>query len=192
MDYKRKQNFVPGVEELQRELDREKEKQRFFNIFRSTVSILIDAAAIAVLISTLWLPVLKTFGQSMAPTLDDGQIVLTVKTSHLKTGDLAAFYLNNKILIKRVIAGPGDWVVIDKDGAVYVNDEILAEPYITEPAYGNVNIEFPYQVPDSSWFVLGDHRETSLDSRNTAVGCVYEEQIVGKIIFRIWPIGKVN
>ncbi len=187
-----KSDHVPSADELTAELGRIKKRKRVFYLIRSTLSVLIVAAAIAVLVSMLWLPVLKTFGHSMTPTLEDGDLVLSVKTPHLEQGDLAAFYSNNKILIKRVIAGPGDWVVIDKDGAVFINGEKLDEPYVSEAAYGNANIEFPYQVPDSSWFVMGDHRATSIDSRNTAVGPVYEEQIVGKIIFRLWPMGKVN
>jgi signal peptidase I len=136
------------------------------------------------------MPVLRTNGYSMTPTLDDGDVVISVKSANFDRGDLIAFYVGNKLLIKRVIAAPGEWVVIDDDGYVYINDEKLYEDYVETPSLGNCNIEFPYQVPESCWFVLGDHRETSVDSRNTAVGCVYEEEIVGRVVFRVWPLGS--
>ena len=126
----------------------------------------------------------------MTPTLQDGEIILTVKTSNLKPGDIISFYYNNKILVKRVIARPGEWVNLDEDGNVYVNDVLLEEPYLTEKALGECDIELPYQVPDGKIFVIGDRRSTSVDSRNTAVGCVSQEQIVGKIIFRVWPLDR--
>lgn len=149
-------------------------------------------AAIAVLVATLWLPVLQIYGSSMTPALQDGEIVFTVKTSDFGPGDVIAFYYNNKILVKRVICDPGDWINIDEDGTVYVNDEKLDEPYLTEKALGECNIEMPYQVPDGRYFVMGDHRSTSVDSRSTSVGCVADEQIVGKIIFRIWPFDRIG
>lgn len=182
----------PSVEELEAELKREQYKHRYHRVFRSTVYTLITVAAIAILVATLWLPVLQIYGSSMTPTLTDGEIIFTVKTSDLKQGDIAAFYYNNKILVKRVICGPGDWINIDENGTVYVNDVKLDEPYLTEKAFGECNIELPYQVPDDRYFVMGDHRSTSVDSRNTAVGCVAQEQFVGKIIFRVWPLGKIG
>lgn len=170
----------PSVEELEAELKRERYKRRYHSVFRSTVYTLITVAAIAVLVATLWMPVLQIYGSSMSPTLQDGEIIFTVKTSDFKPGDIAAFYYNNKILVKRIICGPGDWINIDEDGTVYVNDIRLEEPYLTEKALGECNIELPYQVPDGRYFVMGDHRSTSVDSRSTAVGCVAGEQIVGK------------
>ena len=175
----------PSVEQLEAELNRVRYKRRYRTVLKSTVYTLVTVAAVAVLVATLWLPVLQIFGASMTPTLQDGEIVFTVKTSELEKGDVVAFYYDNKILVKRVIAGPGDWVDIDEDGTVYVNSEVLDEPYLTEKALGETNIELPYQVPDEKYFVMGDHRATSVDSRNTAVGCVAQEKIVGKIIFRI-------
>ena len=180
----------PSVEELEAELKRERYKRRYHSVFRSTVYITV--AAIAVLVATLWMPVLQIYGSSMSPTLQDGEIIFTVKTSDFKPGDIAAFYYNNKILVKRIICGPGDWINIDEDGTVYVNDIRLEEPYLTEKALGECNIELPYQVPDGRYFVMGDHRSTSVDSRSTAVGCVAGEQIVGKIIFRIWPLDRME
>lgn len=182
----------PSVEQLEAEVKRVNYKYRYRTVLKSTIYTLITVAAIAVLVATLWLPVLQIYGSSMTPTLQDGEIIFTLKTSEFETGDVVAFYYNNKILVKRVIAGPGDWVNMDEDGTVYVNGELLDEPYLVEKAYGECNIEFPYQVPDSKIFVMGDHRSTSVDSRNTAVGCVSEEQIVGKILFRVWPLDRIG
>lgn len=128
----------------------------------------------------------------MNPTLENGEIIFTVKTADLKPGDIVAFYYNNKILVKRFICGAGDWIRIEEDGTVFVNDEELTEPYVMEKAFGDCNIEMPYQVPDGRIFVMGDHRSTSVDSRNTAVGCVSQEQIVGKILFRVWPLNRLG
>ena len=182
----------PSIELLEAELNRQRYKKRYRGVLKSTVYTLITVAAVAVLVATLWLPVLQIYGSSMTPTLKDGEIIFSVKTEHLKTGDIIAFYYNNKILVKRVIAQPGDWVNFDEDGTVYVNSVPLEEPYLTEKALGECDIELPYQVPDGRIFVLGDHRSTSIDSRSTAVGCVEEEQIVGKIIFRIWPLERIG
>lgn len=182
----------PSVKDLEAELERERYKRRYHRVLRSTVYTLITVAAIAILVATLWLPVLQIYGSSMTPTLTDGEIIFTVKTSDLKPGDIAAFYYNNKILVKRVICGLGDWINIAEDGTVYVNDVRLEEPYLTEKAFGECNIELPYQVPDDRYFVMGDHRSTSVDSRSTAVGCVAQEQIVGKIVFRVWPLNKIG
>ena len=136
------------------------------------------------------MPVLQIYGNSMVPTLEDGQIVISVKTGNFQSGDIVAFYHGNKLLIKRFIAGSSDWVNIDEDGNVFVNDEKLDEPYLTEKAFGNTNIELPYQVPDQRFFLMGDNRDVSIDSRNTAVGCVAADQIVGKVVFRIWPLNE--
>ena len=182
----------PTVEQLEQELKRVKYRSRYRTVLKSTLYTLITVAAIAVLIATLWLPVLQIYGSSMTPTLQDGEIVFSVKTENLLPGDIVAFYYNNKILIKRVIAEPGDWVDMKEDGTVLVNDAVLEEPYLTEKSFGSADIEFPYQVPDGRIFVMGDHRETSVDSRHTAVGCVAQEQIVGKIIFRIWPLNRLG
>ena len=178
----------PTSLQLEEELKRVKYRKRYRSVLRSTVYTLITVAAIAVLVATLLLPVLQIYGSSMSPTLADGDIVVSLKTSEFKHGDVVAFYYNNKILVKRVIAVSGDWVDITENGDVYVNSELLEEPYIQEKAFGDCNIELPYQVPESRIFVMGDHRSVSIDSRNTAVGCVAEEQIVGKLVFRVWPL----
>lgn len=176
---------------LEAELNRVKYRQRYRVVLKSTVYTLITVAAIAVLVATLWLPVLQIYGSSMTPTLQDGEIVFSVKTADLEQGDIIAFYYNNKILVKRVIAGPGEWVnICPENGNVFVNDVLLEEPYLQEKAFGDADIELPYQVPDGKFFVMGDHRSTSVDSRHTAVGCVAEEQIVGKIVFRVWPLDQ--
>ncbi|MGM9640966.1 MAG: signal peptidase I [Faecousia sp.] len=182
----------PTTEQLEAELSRVKYKRRYHRVLKSTVYTLITVAAIAVLVATLWLPVLQTYGNSMVPTLQDGEILFSAKGSKFEPGDIVAFYYNNKILVKRVICGPGDWINIDEDGTVYVNGVRLEEPYLTEKALGDTDIELPYQVPDGKIFVMGDHRATSVDSRNTAVGCVAQEQIVGKIIFRVWPLNRLG
>ena len=182
----------PSVAELEIELRRVKYQKRYNTVLKSTVYTLITVAAIAVLVATLWLPVLQIYGSSMTPTLQDGEIVFSVKTNKMEQGDIIAFYYNNKILVKRVIANSGDWVNMAKDGTVYVNDKELTETYLIEKSYGDADIEFPYQVPDGKVFVMGDHRATSADSRHTAVGCVAQEQIVGKIIFRVWPLEYIG
>lgn len=187
---KKKQLTVPTTEILEAELKRIRYRRRYRSVLRSTAYTLITVAAVSVLVATLWLPVLQIFGSSMTPNLQNGDIVFSVKTADFEHGDIVAFYYNNKILVKRMVAGPGDWFDMDPDGRVYVNNVPISEPYLTEMAYGETNIELPYQVPDGKIFVLGDHRATSVDSRNTAVGCVAQEQVVGKIIFRIWPINK--
>lgn len=183
---------LPTTQELESELKRVRYKARYRSVFRSTVYTLITVAAIAVLVATLWLPVLRIYGSSMTPTLQDGDIIFTVKTSAFEKGDIISFYYNNKILVKRVIGRSGEWIDIDEDGTVYVNGEPLDEPYLAEKAFGDCNIELPYQVPDGKIFVMGDHRSTSVDSRNTSVGCVAQEQIVGKIVFRVWPIDRLG
>ena len=183
---------MPTSQQLEQELSRAKYRKRYRNVLRSTIYTLITVSAIAVLVATLLLPVLQVYGSSMAPALTDRDIVVTVKSSEFKSGDVVAFYYNNKILVKRVIAQAGEWVDITPEGDVYVGKakesmELLDEPYLMEKALGDCNIELPYQVLESRVFVMGDNRSVSVDSRNTAVGCVAEEQLVGKLIFRVWP-----
>lgn len=178
----------PTLEQLTAELARENYKRRFGRVLRSTLFTLVVVAAVAVLVATIWTPVLQIYGSSMTPTLNEGEIVVSVKGSDFEPGDLVAFYLGNKILVKRCIAGPGQWVDINENGDVFVDGQLLDEPYLTEKALGECDQSFPYQVPESRYFCLGDHRATSVDSRHSAVGCVAEEQIVGKIVFRVWPL----
>ena len=178
----------PTLEQLTAELERENYKRRFGRVLRSTLFTLVVVAAVAVLVATIWMPVLQIYGSSMTPTLNEGEIVVSVKGSAFEPGDLVAFYLGNKILVKRCIAGPGQWVDIDENGDVFVDGKLLDEPYLTEKALGECDQSFPYQVPESRYFCMGDHRATSVDSRHSAVGCVAEEQIVGKIVFRVWPL----
>ena len=192
MGKKKKELEIPNSALLKEELAREQYRHQYKRTLRSTVYALITVAAVAVLVATLWLPVLQIYGNSMTPTLKPGEYVVTIKTDRFEAGDLIAFYYNNKVLVKRVIASSGEWVDIDEDGNVYVNEKLLDESYLTEKAYGSVNIDFPYQVPESRVFVLGDHRSVSVDSRNTAIGCVSEEQIVGKLYLRVWPLDSIE
>lgn len=179
---------LPTIQQLEAERNRLRSKNRYNRTLRSTVAILVVVAALAVLVATLWMPVLRIYGTSMSPTLTDGQVVITVKTGCFWSGDIAAFYHGNKLLIKRYIAGPGQWVDIDRLGNVSIDGKALDEPYLTDKAYGETNIDLPYQVPDDRYFLMGDNREVSVDSRNTTVGCVARDQIVGKVVFRIWPL----
>lgn len=181
---------IPSSAQLEKELKRAEYNHRYRKTLISTLSILITAAAIAILVATLWLPVLQIYGASMSPTLNEGEIVLSVKEQELGQGDIIAFYYGNKLLVKRCIAGPGSWVDILEDGTVIVDNQVIDEPYVEKKSLGKCDIEFPYQVPENKYFLLGDHRETSLDSRHSTVGCVSKEQVVGKIVFRVWPLNN--
>lgn len=183
---------VPDVELLKKELDRVNYKTKYRSVLKSTIFMLVVVAAIAVLVATTWLPVLQIYGSSMTPTLNEGEVVVSVKGSSFKQGDLIAFYYGNKILVKRCIATPGQWVDIDEDGNVYVDGKRLKESYVKEKAFGDCDIKLPYQVPEDRYFCMGDHRETSVDSRNSSVGCISEEQIIGRIFFRIWPLNDLD
>ena len=189
---KRLQQNPPKLEELQQELHRERYKRRFRRVLRSTIDALIVVAAVAAIIATLVFPVLQIAGTSMEPNLNDGDIVLLAKTDKVETGDLCAFYYSNKILIKRVIATPGDYVWIESDGTVFVNGEELNEPYVQDKALGECDIEFPYQVPENAFFMMGDQRETSIDSRSSVIGCITVDQMLGKILCKVWPLSALE
>ena len=183
-----KETSLPTAEQLDMERRRLRYKRRYNRTLRSTVAILIVVAALAVLAATLWMPVLRVYGSSMAPTLHNGEILISVKTKDFSSGDIIAFYHGNKLLIKRYIAGSADYVNIDESGDVSVNGTLLDEPYLAEKAYGEADIEFPYQVPDQRYFVMGDNRSVSIDSRSSIVGCIAGDQTVGKVVFRVWPL----
>lgn len=187
-----KKKGLPTREQLEKELQRQNYKRSYMRILRSTIGALLIVASIAILVSVMLLPVLQIYGTSMTETLNNGDIVVSLKGSDFKTGDVIAFYYNNKILVKRVIATSGDWIDIDEEGTVTVNWQTIEEPYVNEKAKGECNIELPYQIPDGKVFVMGDHRATSIDSRNTAVGCVADEQVVGRIVFRVWPLSGLG
>ena len=183
---------LPTVAQVEAELEKELSKKEYSRVMRTTVFALMVAAAAAVIIAVLIFPVLRMNGTSMTNTLMDGDVVVTMSTSDFSPGDIIAFYYNNTLLVKRVIAVTGDWVDIDKEGHVFVNGEELDEPYVTDKALGECNITLPYQVPEGRIFVMGDHRETSIDSRNTAVGCVNKDLVVGKLLFRVWPLSGLG
>ena len=186
---------IPSVPLLEAELERENHKGKYRRTLRSTVSSLIVTAAIVVLLAFLIFPIFRIYGSSMSPTVNEGEIVLSVKGSSFECGDVIVLSFNNKLLVKRVIAGPGQWVDIDAAGNVYVDGKQIDEPYLQEKAFGDCNIALPYQVPDGRYFVMGDNRSTSQDSRSTVVGCVADEQILGIAFMKIWPlsdIGKIN
>ena len=179
---------LPTIDQIETERKRYRWQKNYFRALRGTISVLTYMAAVAALIATLVLPVLQIEGTSMEPTLVNGDIVLLTKSTVLGRGDICGFSWNNKILIKRVIGIPGDWIEIDTDGTVYLNGEKLDEPYAEQIAFGECDLEFPFQVPQEQYFVLGDMRESSIDSRNTLIGCVEHEQIIGKVFFRVWPL----
>lgn len=179
---------IPTTLELEQELYREKYKYRYKKILKSTIYVLLIVVAISVIVATFIFPVLEIYGQSMRPNLTEGDIVLCIKKHKFETGDIIAFYYNNRILVKRVIASSSDWVNIDESGNVYVNDVLLDEKYLEEKTFGESDIKYPYQVPEGSYFVLGDKRETSVDSRSSLIGTISEEEIIGKVMFRVWPL----
>lgn len=183
---------LPSTEQLESELKQIKYRKDFRRILRSTISSLLVVAAIAVLVSMLFLPVLRVTGSSMTPTMQNDELIICSKRSNFKQGDIVAFYYNNKILLKRVIGISGDYINITPDGTVYVNDVKLDEPYVNELALGTCDIEMPYQVPDNRIFVMGDHRSVSIDSRSSTVGCIADEYVIGKVIFRIWPFESIG
>ena len=181
---------IPSTAEIKAERDRLAYRRRYGRVLRSTVYALVVVAAVAVLLATLFLPVLQVSGDSMNPTLGDKDILVLSKTSQLHTGDLCGFYWQNKLLLKRVIGQPGDQVSLDEDGRVTVNGQVLEEPYVDQLALGECDIKFPYQVPENRYFVLGDHRSVSIDSRSSVIGCVDKSQIVGKVLLRVWPFDR--
>lgn len=184
---------MPTADQLETELKTHKEKSKYGHILRNTIFSLIIVAAIAILVSTMFMPVLQITGSSMTDSLENGDIVIALSNAGFETGDIVAFYYNNDVFVKRVIASPGQWVDIDGDGNVYVDGVLLDEPYVNEKSYGDyTDITFPYQVPDGRYFVMGDHRTTSVDSRNSAVGCISDDMVIGRIVLRLWPFDTIR
>ena len=189
---KKKEVALPTKKQVETERKRYRRQKAYNKALSGTVYVLTIVAAVAVLISTLILPVLQIEGTSMEPTLSNGDIVLLMKTTHFDHGDLCGFTWNNKLLIKRVIGLPGDWIEIDVDGTVYLNGDKLDEPYVQQAALGECDLQFPFQVPQEQYFVIGDMRESSIDSRNTLIGCIAKDQIVGRVFFRVWPFKNIR
>ena len=188
----RRRTEIPSTDQIRAEKERLRKQRLFRKALISTISILTVVAAVAILIATLFLPVLQVSGTSMEPTLRDKDIIALAKTGDFSTGDLVGLHYEGKILLKRVIGGPGDFINIDKDGNVYVNDKKIDEPYITDKALGETDIKYPYQVPENSYFVLGDHRSISIDSRSSVIGCIPLDQIIGRVCLRLWPFGPAK
>ncbi len=186
-DKTQEQTERPSVEALQKELKRINNRKEYRNVMRNTVFVVIVVAALAVLVSSFFVTVLKVTGDSMTPTMNTGEIVIAQNSSSFEPGDLIAFYYNNKVLVKRVLGSPGDWINIDGEGNVFVNGVVIEEPYVSEKSLDPSDIEFPYQVPENRYVVLGDHSCASIDSRSSVVGCVTREQLIGKIVFRVYP-----
>lgn len=191
---KLKWSDLPEASELSQALEQERYRERYLKTLKSTISTLVVVAAIAILTATLWLPVLQIYGNSMTPNLESGDMVVSVSAQKLRQGDVVAFYYNNKVLVKRVIATEGQWVDIDSQGTVSVDGQKLEEPYLAdnEKDLGDTNIQLPYQVPEGKFFVMGDHRSASIDSRNTAIGSIGNEQIVGRLVLRVWPLNRIQ
>lgn len=183
---------LPTLEQVERERNRLRYKRRSSGVVKSTIAVLVVVAAIAVLVATLFTPVFRIYGGSMSPTLSEGQIVVAVKGGDFKTGDICALWYGNKVLIKRVIAGPGSWVDIDEAGNLYVDGTRIDEPYVRQKSLDDCSVDLPMQVPDSKWFVMGDNRAVSADSRNAAVGCISSDFIVGKVEFCVWPLNRIG
>ena len=191
----RKEKVIPtnlSISALEEEIKREKYKSKYTKILKSTIYALIIIASISALIGTLIMPVLEVNNTTMKPLLENNEIVLSLKTKKLKQGDIIAFYQGNKILIKRVVAVPGNYISIDEEGNIYVDGEVLNEPYVTNKQKGETNIEFPYQVPESEYFVLSDERDKTNDSRNEDIGLIKKDNVIGKVIFRVWPLKKLG
>lgn len=182
----------PSSDEIAGEINTRRRNRRILRVVASTIGALLTVAAIVVLLATFLFPTLRIYGTSMTPTLEEGEIVVSVKTPTYHTGEVIAFYYNNKILVKRVICGPGDWFNMQKDGTVYINNVKIDEPYVSELGFGSCDLDLPYQVPEDQYFVMGDQRVTSIDSRMSQVGCVPMDRIVGRVILRVWPLSDVS
>ena len=185
----RRQVSLPSPEQVSRAYQQDQYRKRYKRAFISTLSVLAVIAAVAVLVSTLFLPVIQVSGNSMEPTLSDGDVLVLLKSKRYERSQLCCISWQNKMLLKRIIGLPGDVVSIDTQGNVTVNGALLDEPYVSDKTLGECDVTFPCQVPEGKVFVLGDHRSTSIDSRSSEIGCVDQDQIVGFVLFQVWTIG---
>ena len=183
---------IPSLKEIQTERKRIRRGSLYWQALRGTIAVLVVVAAVAALVTTLFLPILQISGDSMSPTLEHDEIVILIKTNTFQRGDLVGFYYQGKILLKRVIGLPEDEIAIDADGNVYINGELLDEPYVTDKGLGDCDLEFPYKVPGTGYFVLGDQRSNSVDSRNSVIGSISKDDIIGKVFLRVWPLAKIG
>ena len=182
----------PSAEQIGALLRRVQRRREIFRSIGNILGVLVVIAAAVTLVFSLWLPALQVQRGSMAPTLNDGEVVVFITTGAVGRGDIVAFHNGNQILVKRVVAVAGDVVDIGGDGAVLLNGARLDEPYVSELSAGERTTELPCKVPDNQFFVLGDHRQTSIDSRNADIGTVRQDQIIGKALLRIWPLNAVG
>ena len=132
------------------------------------------------------------YGTSMAPSLVEGDLVLAIPKSLPVTGDLVSFNNGDRVLIKRAIGCPGDEISVSEDGRVTLNGIELNESYalFTEGDAGDVS--YPLTVPEHFYFVMGDNRANSVDSRYSVLGMVSEQDINGRIFLRLWPMRRLQ
>ncbi len=188
MARRKKQTLFPELEEIQNEMRRARSQSKYHQALKSTAGTIVVVAAIAVLVASIFLPVLRVTGSAMQPSFAPGNVLVAFKTRDYLPGDVCSFYYNNKLIIKRVIATGGDMLEIDEDGRVSVNGLVLEESYVPQYDLGMCDIECPFRGPDEQLFVMGDNRASSVDSRVQAFGCISKEELMGKVVLRVWPL----
>lgn len=185
---------IINLEKIKEDYKTRKNREKFFYELKKTIGFFLVIISVGIIISSFWVRVLTIYGTSMSPNLTAKDTVVAFKKDQYKSGDVIAFYYNNKVLVKRVIATSGDWVNISNNGNVIINDKEIKEKYLlkSSKSIGKTDIKLPYQVPENKIFVMGDHRSVSIDSRNKIIGSIGKEQIIGKIKFIIWPLSRFD